>query len=195
MKTVKKVLIPLISSQIALGSMAVYAQENTNDSINPQASAFFDPISVTQASDRVWNDFTSSLKSAKLKTHLNFPSAHLAQGLGINGSYKIESNQSIAGKYSGVDIWELNLNATSELLGLSKYEKDLGYGFGVNLVRQITFIQQFNDRMSSITRVPYDPVTKLPLTADIFDKKVSILKQKKKSFLSKRVILFLFVHP
>lgn len=185
MKTVKKVLIPLISSQIALGSMAVYAQENTNDSINPQASAFFDPISVTQASDRVWNDFTSSLKSAKLKTHLNFPSAHLAQGLGINGSYKIESNQSIAGKYSGVDIWELNLNATSELLGLSKYEKDLGYGFGVNLVRQITFIQQFNDRMSSIARVPYDPVTKLPLTADIFDKKSFNTKTKKEELFIK----------
>ena len=178
MQKTKQILIPFLSAQIAVSSFT-YAQENAAQSPSTQNG----PSSISKTSDKLWTDFTSSLKSAKLTTRLDVPTQNLTRGLGVGGSYKIESNQSLAGKFSGVDIWELNLNATSDLLGLTNTEKGLGFGFGVNLLRQVTFIQQFEDRMSSIARIPYDPITKLPLTADVFDKKFLNSKTNKEEFV------------
>lgn len=118
--------------------------------------------------DKLWETANKRLKKAKIRKQLSLPTMELAKGLNLGGSYKIESSRSIAEKYSGIDVWEVNLAAYPELFGASLPG---GIGAGLSMAREVTYIQQFKTQKESLLRVPYDPVTKLPLNSKIFFKK------------------------
>ncbi|MEQ1724060.1 MAG: hypothetical protein ABL930_12865, partial [Pseudobdellovibrio sp.] len=112
---------------------------------------------------------------------MNVPTIELAQGLNLGAYYKIESTPSIAGKYSGIDIWDVNLAAYPQFFGISL---PAGVGAGATISRQVTYIQQFASQEDSLLRVPYDPVTKLPTKSSIFfEKKKNIFSGEEEQVL------------
>lgn len=115
--------------------------------------------------NKLWESAKRQLKNAKVRTHLNLPTIEIAKGLNLGGQYGYESSPSVGGKYSGIDVWDVNLAAYPQLFGITMPE---GVGAAVTLQRQITYIQQFKTQRESIIRVPYDPVTKLPLKSKVF---------------------------
>lgn len=122
--------------------------------------------------DKLWDQAKKALRNANIRKQVNIPTLELAKGLNVGAYYKIESNPSLGGKYSGIDIWELNLAAYPQLFGI---DDTGGVGIGASMARQVTYIQQFDTQKESLLRVPYDPVTKLPLKSNIFfDKKKNI---------------------
>jgi hypothetical protein len=167
MKT-KRILLPFLAFNMALSTaphavaQTTTADGNKTKSDNTVSSA---TSSIERATQRLWNEFCLALKNAKLKTSVNVPTTNIAKGLALGSSYHIESSPSVGGKYSGIDVWDVNISASSEIFGVSNKS-----GFGASLSRQITFIQQFDDRMSSVVRLPYDPITKLPTKSDLFFK-------------------------
>ncbi len=176
MKT-KKVLLPFLAFNMALTlNSNVYSQvaaENklsdhtteTSAEQNSQKPTTEDIIS--KKSEKLWAEFTAALKNAKLSNTYNTPTASIAKGASIGGGYTFESNPSLGGKYSGIDVWNINIAASPEIFGLTN---NSGIGVGASASRQFTFIQQFDDRMSSIKRVPYDPITKIPIKSELFFK-------------------------
>ena len=175
MKT-KRILLPFLAFQMTFAQM-LKAQETdikANASVDEKSadaaasssqSSTIDQI--TKATNKVWEQFNSALRTAKISTRINAPTQAISKGVNLGGGYNIESNLSLGGKYSGVDVWEINASIYPELFGI---ENTTGLGVGFNVGRQITFIQQFNSRYESLVRRPYDPITKLPLTSDLFFK-------------------------
>lgn len=172
----KKLLLPFLAFQMTFAQM-LQAQETelksnepsaTEKSADASASSSQQTIEqISKAADKVWNEFNSALKTASLSTRINAPTQAISKGLNVGGGYRIESNMSLGGKYSGVDVWEINAAVYPELFGM---ENTSGIGVGVSIGRQVTFIQQFNTRMESLLRVPYDPITKLPTKSEVFFK-------------------------
>lgn len=121
---------------------------------------------VEELKNKLWDKIVDQLKNARLNKQFNLSTKELARGLNLGGYYRIESNPSIAGKYSGIDIWEVNLAAYPQLFGYTP-----NIGMGLNVSRQVTYIQQFKTRKESLLRVPYDPITKLPRKSSVFFEK------------------------
>ncbi len=113
--------------------------------------------------------FAANLKDSKLMTTLNVPTSSISKGLILNGSYSMDVTPSAAGKYSGVDVWNIQIGASTELFGSAEQSQNKMALIGS---RQFTFIQQFDDLKSSLLRRPYDPLTKIPIKSEIFLKKV-----------------------
>ena len=118
-----------------------------------------------ELSDKLWESAKKALRNAKVRTHINLPTIEIAKGLNLGGQYGYESSPSVGGKYSGIDVWDVNLAAYPQLFGATMPE---GMSAGVTLQRQMTYIQQFKTQRESLIRVPYDPITKLPLKSKIF---------------------------
>jgi len=114
---------------------------------------------------KIWPSADRVLKNASLAKQINLPTIHLANGLNLGASYKFESTPSIGGKYSGIDIWDINIAAYPEL-----FDPILSFntGAGLTINRQVTYIQQFKSQKESLLRIPYDPVTKLPINSKKF---------------------------
>jgi hypothetical protein len=168
----KKMLLPLFMFNAILStSINSTAQQNTKDQIstevdqNSNLQATTNVISLKK--QKVWTEFTSALRNTKLSSSISTPTSSLSKGLGIDGGYSMKSRPSLGEKFSGIDIWDINIGATSELFGPLKNAE---IGTGTSVSRQFTFIQQFDSRLESIQRLPYDPVTKIPLNADLFFK-------------------------
>lgn len=140
------------------------------------------PVQDSNFVSDAWDELVGQLKTAKLRTKINGPTADIAKGLGFSSDYAIESKLSIGGKYSGIDIWDMNISASPELFGITN---NSGIGVGISTSRQVTFIQQFNSRLESLMRLPYDPITKLPVHASIFDKKTYNVLTKKSELVIK----------
>ncbi len=115
--------------------------------------------------NKLWAAAKKSLRNAKVRTKINLPTIEIAKGLNLGGKYGYVSSPSVGGRYSGIDVWDVNLAAYPQLFGMTMPE---GVGAGVTLQREITFIQQFKTQRESLIRVPYDPVTKLPLKSKVF---------------------------
>ncbi len=113
--------------------------------------------------DGIWADFLDSIRSSKLTQKVNLPSIELFHGIEIGGQYKFISNPSVAQNYSGIDIWEVKAGIDSRI-----FNYDLPVHVGVSAKKQITYIQQFKNRKDSLLRLPYDPVTKIPRSAQDF---------------------------
>lgn len=157
----------LQTSQIAWAqnqNVAV-AQENTPVAKNGEKQAEHENR-IKAESKKVWGDFLNALDNARITYKQDAPSLDLVKGLSLGGNYRLESSPSIGNKYSGIDVWEVGVNIMPEILGLTQ----LPISAGISATRQITYIQQFNTRLESIARVPYDPITKLPLKAEDFFK-------------------------
>jgi hypothetical protein len=170
MKT-KRILLPFFAFNMALSAAAPHAvaqtttaDDNKTKSDNTVSSA---TSSIERATQKLWSEFSLALKNAKLKTSVNTPTTSIANGLALGSKYNFESSPSVGGKYSGIDVWDVNISASPEVFGVANTS---GVGVGASWSRQITFIQQFDDRMSSIVRLPYDPITKLPTKSDLFFK-------------------------
>jgi hypothetical protein len=166
MKT-KRVLLPFLAFNMAISNIA-YSETEIAQQTPPQKN--IEPEITTQSrleetAKKLWADTLSAIKTAKIKSTNNIPTADIAKGLNSSGGYGFESSPSLGGKYSGIDVWEVNTNAYPEIFGLSN-----STGIGASAGRQFTFIQQFSDRKSSLLRIPYDPMTKLPIKSDLFFK-------------------------
>ena len=175
MKNYKKLiavaLVPVLMpfSLYANEVLAAATSDETNSTVvvNKPTDSLADK--ANSLGNKLWESALKALSNAKIRKQVNTPTIELAKGLNIGGSYSFESSPStIVGKYSGIDVWELNLAAYPELFGV---KLPSGIGAGLSMGRQITYIQQFNTQKESLMRVPYDPITKLPLNAKIFSEK------------------------
>ncbi len=174
MKT-KKVLLPFLAFNMAV-TMNSYSYAETTVVENKIETPIAQPAApsalqsaqdlVSVNSKKVWTEFTSALKNARLSNTFNAPTASIGKGGSFGAGYSMESNPSIGGKYSGIDVWNINVSASPEIFGVIT-----GSAVGFSASRQFTFIQQFDDRISSVVRVPYDPVTKIPIKSELFFKK------------------------
>lgn len=169
MKITKKLIAATLIP--ALMPFGTHAQESKTDA----ATAASDKTSTSSnTADQAANSnnapgfVTKAIRAAKIRKKLNLPTLELAKGLNLGSSYTIESAPSIAGKYSGIDVWDINLAAYPELFGLTLPG---GLGAGLTVSREVTYIQQFKTQLESVKRVPYDPITKLPLNSKIFFEK------------------------
>lgn len=158
MKNVKRyVAIAMIPT---LFPLAAFAQEvPALQTAAPATSQ--DPQPQTAVND-LWERAKKSLLNSNLKIKVNIPTVSLARGLDFKGHYQFRSEESVAGKFSGVDYWEVGLNAYSALFDITDID------LGVNVSRQVTFIRQYNTRMESYKRLPYDPITKIPRKSSTF---------------------------
>lgn len=180
MKTTKKLLA--VAMIPALMPFHALAQTKLDNDVNGGA-AVVDTAAPAESKNglvekasglgnKLWEQAKKALRNANIKKQVNLPTLELAKGLNVGAYYKIESNPSLGGKYSGIDIWELNLSAYPQLFGIDDTK---GVGIGASIARQVTYIQQFDTQKESLLRVPYDPITKLPLKSDVFfDKKKNI---------------------
>ncbi len=124
-------------------------------------------------SSQIWEQAKRALRNSRISVSVNLPTQQLAQGLTFNAGATFQSQTSIAGKYSGVDVWDVNLAAYPELFG-----QTLPHGIGLSTAinRQVTYIQQFSTQRESVFRLPYDPINKLPLNSKkFFEKTKNIL--------------------
>lgn len=169
MKKAKKQLITLL---MAASLLPLNAFANTNEA-GVAASSMGDIVEAAKyvgdkskgsLAEKLWEQAKHQLANSKIKAKVNLPTLELAKGLNVGGGYRIESEKSIAGKYSGIDIWEVNLSAYPQLFGIDN--PTVGVGFSAS--RQITYIQQFDSQRDSLLRVPYDPISKMPLKSSIF---------------------------
>jgi len=167
MKT-KRILLPFLAFNVALSTTAdVIAQTVSQDNILQPDQQGSNTSYLEKATHKLWTEFNLALKNAKIRTHVNVPTANIANGLALGANYSFESSPSVGGKYSGIDVWDVNISASPEVFGsINKSGADLGASWS----RQITFIQQFEDRQSSIVRLPYDPIRKLPTKSELFFK-------------------------
>lgn len=112
---------------------------------------------VKMRSHKIWKEVVDQINNARITAGISV-SLDLGKNYSIGGSDKSTSEPSIGGKFSGKDDWNLDLNGV--FLGSEEF------GLGAHIKRQFTFIQQFDKRCESIARLPYDPITKLPITAE-----------------------------
>lgn len=113
--------------------------------------------------DGIWADFINSIRDAKLTQKINLPSLELYRGIEIGAKYKFSSDPSVAQNYSGVDVWEIKAGIDSRI-----FNYDLPLNIGAHVSKKITYIQQFDSRKDSLLRLPYDPITKIPRSAQDF---------------------------
>jgi hypothetical protein len=113
--------------------------------------------------DGIWAEFLDSIRNTKLSQKISLPSIELFRGIEIGGNYEFNSDPSVNQNYSGIDIWEISAGLDSRIFG---YELPVNAGFRAS--KKITYIQQFQDRRDSLLRIPYDPITKIPRTAQDF---------------------------
>lgn len=169
MKKAKNQLITILmaTSLLPINSFADFNEQSVATSSMGdivEAAKYVGDKSKGSLAEKLWEQAKHQLANTKIKTKVNLPTIELAKGLNAGGGYRIESEKSIAGKYSGIDIWEVNLSAYPELFGI----KNSPVGIGFSASRQITYIQQFDSQKDSLLRVPYDPVSKMPLKSSIF---------------------------
>lgn len=155
-------LIPALLPFQAFAQDAVATQGDSKPAESTAASK------AEELGNRLWESAKKALRNAKVRTRVNLPTIEIAKGLNLGGKYGYESSPSVGGKYSGIDVWDVNLAAYPELFGAKMPE---GVSAGITLQREITYIQQFKTQRESLIRVPYDPVTKLPLKSKIFFEK------------------------
>lgn len=164
MKTTKKIiamaLIPALLPFQAFAQAEGAVQSTENKPAESSLASKADELG-----NKLWESAKKALKNAKVRTHINLPTIEIAKGLNLGGQYGYESSPSIGGKYSGIDVWDVNLAAYPQLFGATMPE---GMSAGITLQRQITYIQQFKTQRESLIRVPYDPITKLPLKSKVF---------------------------
>lgn len=132
----------------------------------------------TKQSNNFWEKHLKNIKNAKLDLKLSLPTINLANGGVKSGSsYEFKAGGSIGGNYAGVDVWKTNISVFSKLFGID-LPGDLN--LGISAGREITFIQQFKTQKEAFLRVPYDPITKIPISHKHFltesGKKEAILK-------------------
>lgn len=114
-------------------------------------------------SDGVWGEFLDSIRNSKLSQKISLPSVELFRGIELSGKYNFVSDPSVAQNYSGIDIWEISAGVDSRI-----FNYDLPVHVGASASKKITYIQQFKNRKDSLLRVPYDPITKIPRSAQDF---------------------------
>lgn len=152
-------LIPALLPFQAFAQDAVAVQGDNKPAESSAASK------AEELGNKLWESAKKALRNAKIRTRVNLPTIEIAKGFNLGGKYGNESSPSVGGRYSGIDVWDVNLAAYPQLFGISMPE---GVSAGVTLQREITFIQQFKTQRESLIRVPYDPVTKLPLKSKVF---------------------------
>jgi hypothetical protein len=168
----KKLLIPILMFQVlqAQAYVATPQMENLNsqldktlDTLNQNLQALcadeknVDIEKAQKESNYIWKQIVNQINTAKINYGKDLdvsPITNTSLSIGkISGS-----EPSIGGKFSGIDRWNIGLSA----LVFGSEAADLG----LSGRREVTFIQQFNSRCKSLVRLAYDPITKIPLTAN-----------------------------
>ncbi len=169
----RKLLIPIILTQ----ALFAYAQPVTTtaetstvgrikakyDEWNNKLMALcpddkpVDIENVQASSNKIWKEIVNQLNTARISTTTD-QKINLSDRSSFNFGKTSGSETSIGGKFSGIDKWKIDFNA---LL----FEQSF-IDFGISGNREITFIQQFPSRCKSLIRTAYDPITKLPLSAE-----------------------------
>lgn len=138
-----------LTAALLMTANVAFANEPTKDEV--------------KKNDGIWAYFLDSIRSTKLTQKINLPSVELYRGIEIGTKYKFSSDPSVAQNYSGVDVWEIKAGIDSRI-----FDYDLPVHIGANVSKQITYIQQFENRKDSLLRLPYDPITKIPRSAQDF---------------------------
>lgn len=118
-----------------------------------------------------WRNLKNSITNYNLEISNLIPTGALLQGLSIMPQYERGSDVGetrINNHHSSIDIWKLKVRMNSEFINLQEL-----LGFNLEIGKEVTYIQQYNKKFESILRWPYNPMTKIPLTADHFFKKNS----------------------
>lgn len=171
-------LLPILMIQaIALTSLATTEASDEEVSIETEMQICIKEIEKLQISEEEkkakaqevkskaeelqfkWNKYVGDyIRDARLRHRTNIDPINLGKLGTISGGNEFVSEPSIGGNYSGIDDWDINLSST--LLSGS-------WGnLGTSSTRKITFIQQFKSRCESVLRLPYDPITKLPINTE-----------------------------
>lgn len=109
---------------------------------------------VGKQSNKIWKEITKQINNARIDYGIKERAEFLDDRISVGIGKKAISETSIGGKYSGVDKWTLDL-----------YASPIDY-VGVYTKREVTFIQQFENRCKSLVRLAYDPITKIPSTSE-----------------------------
>ncbi len=173
-----KIIVTALIAQIFNSSAYALNQavENTTDIADQKISLLNDKLQnlcrdknvnldeVQKSSNKIWAEIADQANNASLSLGLkqvfkltNRTSLRLGKGT--------VSEPSIGGNYSGIDTWDVSLSA---ILARSS-----GLDLGVTGMRRVTYIQQFPTRCQSLVRVAYDPITKLPISADRVSKRLN----------------------
>ncbi len=113
----------------------------------------------TSASTKALNSITDQLRTVKLKKSFNILN-YQSSGFNAGLNYEMKSETSFGDNYSGIDVWQMNLNYVPSTLAGSTLIPS------ANRLTEVTFIQQFKSRTDSLVRVPYDPIQKLPINSE-----------------------------
>ncbi len=108
-------------------------------------------------SKKTWKSIVDYLKSSRIKRGGSIDFS-LIDSTSIELGNDTISENSLGGRYSGVDKWKIGaslLPFTSDILDV-----------GVSASREVTFIQQYNSKCKSLSRSAYDPITKIPISAE-----------------------------
>lgn len=168
----RKLLLPIIFSQ-AINAQAWTANDKidqTIDKTNTEISSINERLqelcgdskafSLEEAgkeSNRLWKEIVNQVNNAKIKYGFD-KSIALADRISVSVGKESISEAASNGKYLGIDKWRLGAGVGF----LNTRFADLG----LSATREVTFIQQFPSRCKSLVRLGYDPVTKIPLTAE-----------------------------
>lgn len=163
---VMKNIILLLVAALLLNSVALAQSKVASSTVQaaPEDKSFIseaDEVIIGQTK-RAWKEFVNTLNNAEISYSANIPLID-AGGIGLSGGYNQESAPSIGAKYSGVDVWDISANIAPEFFGL-----DLPINARISASKKMTYIQQFKTRVDSLKRLPYDPITKLPTSAESF---------------------------
>ena len=172
----RNLLLPIIFSQALIPN--VYAATEVDDVTSQQAiedeyeglsslnqrlqalcenEKIADLENVKDESNKIRKTIIETLKSARIKRRNNLEFSPISNTIvGLNN--ETTSENSFTERYSGIDKWSINLSVTPYT------SKWLDMGVAGN--REVTFIQQYDSKCKSLARLGYDPVTKIPTSAD-----------------------------
>lgn len=172
----RKLLLPIIFSQALIPNVYAAAEVDSvateqviqdeyegMSSLNKRLQALCDNEkianleNVKDESNKIWKTIIETIKSSRIKLNSSIDFSPISNTVLALDNTTISEN-SLGERFSGVDKWSVKLS----VLPFSSKIADLG----VSGSREVTFIQQFDSKCKSLARSGYDPVTKIPTTAE-----------------------------
>ena len=147
MKLLKNLSLAILIPTLVLNS-AAWAQE-----VEPNS------VEKTSKVQKLLNSATDQIKTMKLEKSFEIFNY---QNSGFNSqlSSNIRSETSLGNKYSGVDVYRLNLSYVPSTFGSS------GIVPSASMSTEVTFIQQFEGRVPSVVRRSKNPLSHLPVNSE-----------------------------
>lgn len=160
----KKNLLPLLilgqsfmfnSHALAQQQPSVDAKTTNITSDSPEAKEFKEVNSL-------WANFGQTLQkefqNAKLTATNRIIGFRSDSGFKAGLNYEYGTIPTLGGGFLSLDRWNINLGFLPN------------NGLGADIQREVTFIEKFDSRHDSLVRKPYNPIKRIPLTAEKADK-------------------------